>query len=191
VRIASGPKSRNSYGRFQACSIFPVVKGPPESIPTVSGPSDPPAHVGISAAHRMLEPDRAVRMNVNVDRAPSLRSAPQSASLVVPLETIRRGSHTATDGKVSPLSAGHDSHGECPRSPLTIPITWIRHYRRCTSGIERALRACEHRPCHFRREGLLPATMPAIRRHTQRVLLHHNGRQSLSPNRTRRPWSYA
>src|ERR1700722_19554580 len=49
------PKKPKFIGQASAaCSIFPVLNGPPESIPTVIGPSEPPIIVVIPLARACL-----------------------------------------------------------------------------------------------------------------------------------------
>ena len=52
-----------------ACSILPVLNGPPESMPTVIGPSEPPIMVVMPLRDRMLDQAGAVEMHMDVDGA--------------------------------------------------------------------------------------------------------------------------
>ena len=91
-----------------ACSILPTLNGPPQSMPTVIGPSEPPIivvmPVAIACSHQL-----ALNRNARARRCrPASRSCPPHRAPWSRLQTIRSGSTPSMIAGIAGLADADD-----------------------------------------------------------------------------------
>ena len=105
-----------------ACSIRAVLNGPPESMPTVIGPSEPPSMVVIPEAIACSQ-SCALSKCTCTSMAPGVAISPSQSRTVVPAPTISRGSTPSITAGLPALPNPAMRPPRRPRSPLTMPST--------------------------------------------------------------------
>ena len=105
-----------------ACSILPVLNGPPESMPTVIGPSEPPIMVVMPLASA-CSTRPALSKCTWTSIAPGVAIMPSQSRTVVAGRTIRRGSTPSMIAGLPALPMPTIRPSRMPRSPLTMPST--------------------------------------------------------------------
>ena len=116
-----------------ACSIFPVLKGPPESIPTVIGPSEPPIIVVIplpmACSHRP-----ALSKCTCTSMAPGVAISPSQSRTVVAGADDQARIDAVHDRRIAGLADADDAAVPDAEIAFDDPEHGIDERRRCRAG---------------------------------------------------------
>ena len=187
ARSCRARESRNSSASASAaCSILPTLKAPPQSMPTVIGPSEPPIMVVMPEAMACSH-ELALSKCTCTSMPPGVAISPSASRTVVAAPTIRFGIDPVHHRRVARLADADDLAVLDADVALDDAEHRIDHQRVAEQHVERA-----HGAVIARRPGRCRRAASCRRRAgTRRPARHSRARprrvSEVSPSRTASP----